>query len=304
MAGNHDIVQGTWGGGSANNIGIFFLCLAAIVLARLRRKWNPRLAMLFGGYVILLVLTSCRSGIVLSPVLFLLVVREKIKNPKYWIAVIVTVVFLAGCLAFYYRNSEAEVSRDLGGGEFAFQVFGRSRVLPLMSQVLHNFSRFPPIGAGPGTYLTAMGQQHGSRMFMEVMSMLRTEEVILPFISASYAVVWMEYGLVGLILFVAVLVRLFTFPWQQEKVIKSQFWQDYFRALQAIIIMYSVAGALFPLWTQFQTNVYLWLFPAIGVRYVVVERRAEARLAKERLRREEEDLQMLPLPAGLEPSAI
>ncbi len=304
MGGNHDIVQGTWGGGSANNLGIFFLCLAAIVLSRLRRRWHGPTAVLFGTYVILLVLTSCRSGIVLALPVFAFILREKLKNPKYWIAIPVVIIFLLGCLSFYYRNTESEVGRDLGADEFAFQIVGRSRAVPVMSQVLRNYSRLPAFGAGPGTYRTAMGSIHGSEMFMQVEAMTRTGEVVEPFISASYAVVWMEYGVVGLLLFTAVLVRLFIFAWQKQRTVESPFWQDYLRALQAILIVYAIVGALFPLWTHFLTSIYLWLFPAIGIKYTVVERRAAAQAARAPAEPEVEIPEKLPVFAHRRRAAL
>jgi len=272
VAGNHDVVQGTWGGGSSNFIGVFALCLSAIVLASLRRRWHGPKAILFGSFVFLLVLSSCRSGIVVSPFVFLFVLREKMKNPKYWIGATVALVFLLASLALYYKNTDAEIERYLGTDEFVFQIMGRTRVIPVMSQVLHDNSKFPPFGAGPSTYVPATGDIFGSRMYIQIESMLRTHEVIHPFISASYAVVWMEYGMVGLVLFAMILVRLFLFAWQREKSARSLFWKDYFRALQAIIFVYVVVGGIFPLWTHFQTNIYLWLFPAIGVKYAILDR--------------------------------
>lgn len=304
MAGNHDIVQGTWGGGSANSIGIFFLCLSTIVLASLRWGWKGPKAALLGIYILMLVLTSCRTGIVLALPIFLFVLREKVKNPKYWVATASAIVFMVACLAFYYRNTEAEAVRDLGSSEFAFQVSQRTRVIPIMSQILWTNSVFPAIGAGPGTYMTATGIFYGSKMYMQIESMLRTEEVIEPFITASYAVVWMEYGTVGLALFGVVLVRLFLFAWHQEKVIKSLFWRDYFRGLQAIIVIYAFVGGIFALWTHFQSNVYLWLFTAIGARYVVLQRRKVVRPAEAVVRGEEKIPPLLPKPHRLGSMAV
>jgi len=277
LAGNHDIVQGTWGGGSANNIGVFFLCLSTVVLASLRRRWHGPKALMFAMFILTLVLTSCRSGIVLAIPMFLFVLREQMKDPRYWIGIAVAFMFLAGSVAFYYRNTDAEISRDLGGDEFTFQLVGRTSVIPIMSRVLQDNSSFPLLGTGPGTYLTPTGTFYGSQIFMQVESMLQTREVIQPFVSASYAVVWMEYGVVGLILFGVVLLRLFIYAWQQEKAVDSSFWKDYFRALQAVIFVYAIVGGIFPLWTHFQTNIYLWLFPAIGVRYAILHRQRAAR---------------------------
>jgi O-antigen ligase len=143
--------------------------------------------------------------------------------------------------------------------------------------VLHENSTFPILGTGPGTYLTPTGTFYGSRIYMQVESMMRTQEVIHPFVSASYAVLWMEYGMLGLILFGLVLLRLFVYAWQQEKKARSFFWKDYFRALQAIIFIYAFVGGVFPLWTHFQASIYLWLFPAIGVRYVVLQKEKATR---------------------------
>jgi hypothetical protein len=275
IAGNHDIVQGTWGGGSANHIGVFFLCLSFIALVRLRSRWHGPTAILFGIYVLLLVVSSCRTGIVLAPVMFVFLLREKMKNPRYWIVTAVLFVFLGSCLSFYYRNTEARAAEDLGADEFAFQFNERTRVIPIMAQVLRDNARFPLLGAGPGTYLTATGGFYGSGLYLQVESMMRTREVVRPFICASYAVVWMEYGIMGLVLFVAVLARLLLFALKREKVADSPFWKDYLRALQAIIIVYAVLGGIFPVWTHFQVNIYLWLFAAIGVRYAILrERRA------------------------------
>ncbi len=287
MSGNHDIVQGTWGGGAANNIGVFFLCLASIVLARLRRGvYGPR-AVLFGIFVVLLVLTSSRSAIVLSPLAFLFILRDKLKDPRYWLGTAIALIFLAASLSFYYRNTDAEVTKDLGADEFVFQFSGRTSVIPVMSQVLRDNSKFPLFGTGPGTYLTPTGTFYGSSMYIQVESMLRTREVIGPFISASYAVVWMEYGIVGLILFGLVLFRLFVFAWRQERVIDSFFWKDYFRALQVIIAVYALVGGVFPLWTHFQASIYLWLFPAIGIRYAIVRRQEALEAAHEVSEQEE-----------------
>jgi len=280
MAGNHDIVQGTWGGGSGNHLGVFFLCLSAIVLARLRRGWQGPKALLFGAFVLLMVLSSSRSAILISPLVFMFVLREKMKNPQYWIVAVTVVVFLAATLAFYYRNTDAEVGRDLGSDQIVFQLRSRTGVIPIMSQALRENSSFPPFGSGPGTYLSPTGGFYDSKIYMQIESMIRTEEVIHPFISASYGVVWVEYGIVGLILFAMVFVRFFFFAWQQEKVIESFFWKDYFRALQAIVIVYAVVGGIFPLWTHFQMSIYLWLFPAIGVRYVVLSRQRAAKAAE------------------------
>jgi len=277
-AGNHDVVQGTWGGGSANHLGVYFLCLAAMVLARLRHGWHGPKALLLGAFVILLVLTSSRTAILLMPLVFVLVLRERLKSPKYWIAAATALIFFTGCLAFYYRNTEAEVARDLGTDELAFQFNVRTQVIPSMAHVLNANSTFPLFGAGPGTYLTAAGAFFGSKMYMQVQSMWRTGQIS-RFISASYAVVWMEYGIAGLVLFGMALGSLFLFAREQERKVQSLFWSDYFRALQAIIVVYALAGGVFPLWTHFQTNVYLWLFPAIGVRHVILERRAAVQAA-------------------------
>lgn len=277
-AGNHDIVQGTWGGGSANNLGIFFLCLAAIVLARMRERWHARRAILLGVFVVLLVLTSSRTGIVLMPLVFLFVIREKLKSPKYWIAAGAAVIFFAGSLVLYYRNTQAEASRDLGADEFEFQLASRTGVIPLLSQVLQYNSTFPLFGAGPSTYLTEFGRRRSSEFYTQVERLAVTRQVSLAFIQASYAVLWMEYGIVGLILFGVVLWRLFRFAWKEGRNIESPFWKDYFRALQAIIIVYALVGGVFAIWTQFQMNVYLWLFPALGVRYMVLQRRKAARM--------------------------
>ncbi len=279
-AGNHDIVQGTWGGGSANNLGLFFLFLSSIVLSRMRRGWRGRNAVLLGIYVILLVLTSSRTAIVLLPFVFLFILRDQLKDPKYWIVAAAGFAFMAGALVFYYRNMETEVGKDLGAGEFSFQIMGRTGVIPIMGNVLHANSNFPLFGAGPSTYLTELGRRRSSDLYMQVEALARTREVAQAFIQASYAVIWMEYGLVGLVLFGAVLWRLFHFAWRHEKKMKTPFWQDYFRALQAIIIVNALAGGIFPLWTHFQMNVYLWLFPAIGVRCVVLQRRTETQAAR------------------------
>ena len=303
-AGNHDIVQGTWGGGSANHVGVFFLCLAALVAARLRRRWYGPTAALFGIYLVLLCLTSCRSGIVLAPLVVLFVLREWLKYPKSWIALALGLIFLTASLAFYYRNTDAEITEDLGVEEFNYQVMGRTSVIPVMSQVLRNYSRFAALGAGPGTYLTAMGGIHGSDMYREVEAMARTGQVVAPFITASYAVVWMEYGVVGLALFGVVLLCLFMFAWRQEKLVQSLFWKDYFRALQAIIVVYALIGGIFPLWTHFMTNIYLWLFPAIGVRYVVLQRRMAAQAARAVTQPEATILQERPIRRGLGASAV
>ncbi len=294
MAGNHDIVQGTWGGGSANAIGIFFLCLSFIVLARLRRAWHGVIGAVLGFYVLMLVLSSCRTGIVLAPLAFLFVLREKLRNPKYWIAMAVALVFLVGSLVFYYRNTEAQAARDLGGSEFVFQVTERTRVIPIMGQVLRNNAAFPLLGAGPGTYRTRTGDIYGSKMYLQVEAMVRTEEVVAPFIDTSYAVVWMEYGVVGLVLFGLAMVRLFFFAWREERFIRSFFWRDYFRALQAIILIYAFVGGIFALWTHFQSNIYLWVFSAIGVRYSILRKR-EARQAARAVHSEQEAA--LPRPA-------
>jgi hypothetical protein len=271
-AGNHDIVQGTWGGGSANRIGIFFLCLSAVALARLRRRLDAPKAMLFSIYILLLVLSSCRTGIVLAPAVILFVLREKLKNPKYWIAATIALVFLAAMLAFYYKNTDAELGKDLGGDEVTFQLMGRTGVIPVMAQVLRDNSKFPPFGAGPGTYFAPAGEIFESKIFMQVTSMTQTRTVVAPFMSASYAVVWMEYGIVGLILFVMILLRFFVFAWRTEKSVVSLFWKDYLRALQAIILIYTLVGGVFALWTHFQSSIYLWLFSAIGVRYGILEK--------------------------------
>ncbi len=280
MAGNHDIVQGTWGGGSANHLGVFFLCLSTIVLARLRRGWQGPKVLLFGAFVLLMVLCSSRSSILLAPFVFVFVLREKMKNPQYWIVAVTVFVFLAATLAFYYRNTDADVGRDLGSGEILFQLRSRTEVIPIMSQALRENSSFPPFGSGPGTYLSPTGGFYGSKIYMQIESMMRTQEVIQPFISASYGVVWVEYGIVGLILFAMVFVRFFLFACKQEKAADSFFWKDYFRALQAIVIVYAVVGGIFPLWTHFQMSIYLWLFPAIGARYVVLSRQRAAKAAE------------------------
>ncbi|MDP2899260.1 MAG: O-antigen ligase family protein, partial [bacterium] len=277
-AGNHDIVQGTWGGGSANNLGIFFLCLAAIVLARMREGWILRRPALLGVFVALVVLTSSRTAIVLMPLVFLFVFREKLKNPRYWLAIGAPLVFLAGSLLLYYRNTQAKASRDLGAAEFEFQVASRTGVIPLLSQVLRYNSSFPLFGAGPSTYLTEFGRRQSSEFYMEVERLAVTRQVSPAFIQASYAVLWMEYGIVGLVLFLIVLWQLFRFACKEEKRAQSPFWKDYFRALQAILIIYILVGGVFAIWTQFQMNVYLWLFPALGVRYVVLQRRKAARM--------------------------
>jgi len=293
MGGNHDIVQGTWGGGSANYIGIFFFCLAVIALARLRRNWHGPTGALLGFFMLMLVLTSCRTGIVLAPLVFLFVLRDKLKNPKYWIAAATGLVFLFGCLVFYYRNTEAEAVHDLGSSEFVFQFAERTRVIPVMSQILGTNSAFPLLGASPGTYRTRTGDIYGSKMYLQVESMIRTQEVVAPFIDASYAIVWMEYGIVGLILFGLALLRMFSHAWRHEKIIKSFFWQDYFRALQAILFIYAFVGGIFALWTHFQSNIYLWVFAAIGVKYVALQKRA-ARQARQIIHTEEETI--LPQP--------
>ena len=278
-AGNHDIVQGTWGGGSANNLGIFFLCLAAIVLARMRERWIVRRAVLLGVFVVLLVLTSSRTGIVLMPLVFFFIFREKLKNPKYWVTTSIALIFLVGSLIFYYKNTQAEVSRDLGADEFEFQIMGRTGVIPVLQDALDVNSIFPPLGAGPGTYLSELGQRRSSEFHLYVLYRLaQTQQVAWAFIQASYAVLWMEYGIVGLLLFGAVLWRLFYFAWKEEKNIQSPFWKDYFRALQAILVTYALVGGILAIWTQFQMNVYLWLFAALGVRYVVLQRRKAARM--------------------------
>ncbi len=276
-AGNHDIVQGTWGGGSANRIGMFFLCLSTMVLAPLRRRWEAPKAILFSIFIILLVLSSCRTGIVLAPAVILFVLREKLKNPKYWIAATIALVLLAAVLAFYYKNTDAELTKDLGGDEVTFQLMGRTGVFPIMGQILRNNSRFPPFGAGPGTYFAPAGEIFESKIFMQVTSMTQTRSVVAPFLSASYAVVWMEYGIVGLILFVMILLRLFFYAWQKEKTVSPLFWKDYFRSLQAIILVYALGGGVFALWTHFQASIYLWLFPAIGVRYAILEKQGRSR---------------------------
>jgi hypothetical protein len=298
MAGNHDIVQGTWGGGSANHIGIFFLCLGIIVLARLRRGWHGPRVILLGLFAFLMVLCSCRTAIVIAPFLFLFVLRERMKNPKYWIATVAVFIFLAATLVFYYSNTDADVTRDLGADAFLFQVAERTRVIPVMSQALRDNSALPLFGTGPGTYLTPTGTFYGSKVYMQVASMMRTQELIQPFVSASYAVVWMEYGAAGLILFGLVLARLLLFSLHQERVADSLFWKDYFRALQAIILVYAVVGGIFAIWTHFQTSIYLWLFPAIGVRYVVLRRQEASRATEVAAERDGARTPLLPAPAG------
>ncbi len=296
MTGNHDIVQGTWGGGSANRIGIFFLCLATIPLARLRRRWDGTKVMLAGLFVLLMVLCSCRTAIAISPFLFLYVLREKMKDPRYWIGTAIVFMFLGATLLFYYKNTDADVSKDLGSDAFSFQVMQRTRVIPVMAQVLRDNSAFPLFGTGPGTYLTPTGTFYGSKIYMQTASLMRTQELIQPFISASYAVVWMEYGTGGLILFGLVLLRFFFFAVHQEKVSDSFFWKDYFRALQAIILVYALVGGIFAIWTHFQTSIYLWLFPAIGVRYAVLRRQKALRASEVAAAQEDTGAGLLAAP--------
>ena len=245
----------------------------------------------------LLVLCSCRTGIVLAPLIVLFVLREKFKDPKYWIAAVTVLVFLAGALALYYGNSDADLAKDLGGDEFVFQIMGRTGVVPTMAHVLRDNSSFPPFGAGPSTYVPSSGEIFGSELYMQVESMARTRQVVLPFISASYAVVWMEYGIVGLILFAMILLRFFLYAWQKEKQVVPLFWKDYFRALQAIILIYAIGGGVFAMWTHFQNSIYLWLFPAIGVRYAILDKERAAQATV--IPATEEDLALRPhLPPG------
>ena len=304
-AGNHDIVQGTWGGGSANNLGIFFLCLAAIVLSRMRERWDMRRAILLSVFVVMMVLTSSRTAIVLMPFVFLFVLREKLKNPKYWVAATAALVFFLGSLLFYYRYTRAEASRDLGASEFEFQIRSRTSVIPSLNEALKANSSFPPLGAGPGTYLGEFGRRRQSDLYLYVLYRLtQTQQVTWTFIQASYAVLWMEYGVVGMLLFLLVLWRLFQFAWKHEKKAPSPFWKDYLRALQAILVIYVVGGAVFALWTQFQMNVYLWLFAALGVRYAVLQRRKEVRAAQRAPADEESHPWQPPLPERVQQAAF
>jgi len=191
---------GLLGHGGANVLG--FLSLLAVVLVAASRMPLSKSVWLIVAGILGAISAQARMAILTSPFALILVYRGYLKRPRVVLAVAVTLIACALIATVAFAESHMTVSRDLSPLRLvALQLrspeLGGGRLVPLV--------RLPGVfGASPLDWLAGLGPGQYGSAFRQIPSMLTFRYQVA---NSEWTVIWGEYGLIGLLCFLAILSR-------------------------------------------------------------------------------------------------
>lgn len=274
VMGNRDVFHGTWGGGSSNKLGLFFLMMSCFMLGQLKYKFRMKYMVLTGMFMFCLVLTSARIAILLTPIALGLVLRKRLFKDFATVVrfAMILIVLLVGLYYYYIYNTPEEVRVELSPQSIWMNLSQRLSYIPVVLDIQRTYSDFWPIGTGVGTY--GIGGAWFQSPIQEEVSELMWLGIINPtaWTGSSVASVFVEHGPVGLLLMFYMLIKLWFFSLRAEKAETDPYWKGYYAGLAGVLFLNIATAMIEGPWHSYLQNTYLWFFAGIACRHWVLRK--------------------------------
>jgi O-Antigen ligase len=195
-----DSSYGLLGPGGANALG--FLILLATVLVATNDNAMSKSVWLVIVSVMGIISAQARAAIIALPFVLILAYRGRLKRPLAALVVTVIVVSSVVMVAVAFQKSGMNASRDLSpqrlvAAQLQSPNGGGGRLVPAL--------RLPGLfGASPLGWIAGLGPGQYGSAFRQIPWMLHYSYQIA---NSEWTVIWGEYGLIGLLSFLAILSR-------------------------------------------------------------------------------------------------
>jgi hypothetical protein len=272
--GEFDFVTGTLPRGAS---GILALLLLTTMSFFLGMSLYTRQSKFFWASLLFLLplpLTMSRFSFFLLPVLFLYLLRKNLTyqfSRRLLYTVFLTLFFIGIVLSSsitanydlkrYLLHPQEVVEKQ----SLSVEKTGESGRIGSIQYVVNNLQSVPNgllLGVGPGMWSESFFSQYSSQLF-EISSVSHANQ---------YAATMSEFGLLGLIIYILIIFKIFLMNNQFFKISKDPFWKSISFGFSGMIIIFLLGGMYIPLWHSDALAFCFWSIA--GIIYVTGTRKS------------------------------